>query len=177
MIAGLLLTLSCKETGSPEPELLSDREARTPGADTASPKPQQPGIPPPLTVSGEKFTVIPFVPDTLGRNGLGSGILFTFVTESEVGCKDSYLSLRGGREKEVIEITVGDLVFISPCQPGTEKSRGVVLHTNTPDGEYEFRIILGDKVFEGKIIRSHHQYVFVWPEDTPFKFQDKILNF
>ena len=195
LLFALMTALACKKTDFPDPEnSASDKEARSAVSDTASvpqaPEPIKPGEggnPPsdttfvpeepqqPVTVSlaDEKFVVRAEAPDTLGK----MGIVLTFTSEQYVGCGDSYLPIQPDwKADSPFEMQIGDLVLPNECTQKSEKAVSRVFLYPVLKKENILRIRIGGKSFEGKIIREDTRYIFEWPDESQFKFADKVLN-
>ncbi len=196
LLSVFLAVLACKNNDLYEPEhAASDRGARSALSDTVSvvEKPNEPveeeennilspdtasvsGKPQELIVSiaDEKFLIKAEVPDSLKE----TGIFLTFISEQNLGCRDSYFSIQHSwKENSPFEIRIGDLALSGECVQKTEKVTGMLFLYRVPEGENILRIHIGEKSFEGKIIRHNSGYIFEWPDESQFKFSDKVLNF
>lgn len=193
----LIATFACKKTDLFDPgHSASDRDARSAVSDTVSvpEKPAEPvevienNIPPSDTTSvpgepkepafvslaDEKFLIRAEAPDSLK----GAGIFLTLISERDLGCGDSYFSIQPKwGENSPIEIRIGNLVLPNDCAQKIEKATGRVLLYPVLKGENILRIHIGEKSFEGKIIYEGTRYLFEWPDESQFKFSDKVLNF
>ncbi len=192
-----LAALACKNNDLYEPEsTASDKGARSSLSDTVSvvEKPTEPvkeeetNIPPPDTASvsekprepvsvslaDEKFVIKAKAPDSL-ENAI---IVLTFISEQNLGCGDSYFIIQPqSEENSPFDMRIGDLVLPNDCTQKFEKAMSTVFLYPVPKGENILRIRIGGKSFEGKIIREDTRYVFEWPDESQFRFSDKVLNF
>ena len=193
-----LAALACQKSDLPDPERnTSDKGARSSLPDTVgnSEKPPKPvegsnnNVPPKIpdttfvprqphgpeyaSLADEKFLVKVEVADTLDRRG----ILIRFTSEQDLGCGDAYFPiLRKLEGNSLFEIQIGDLVLPNVCTEKFQKVVGGLFLYPVLKGQNTLRIRVGGKSYEGKIIREDSRYLFEWPDESQFKFLDKVVN-
>lgn len=175
LLFALMTALACQKADLPDPESgRSDREARSALPDTTS-VPEIPQKPAPVSLADEKFLIRALSPDSLK----GEALFLNFISGRNLGCIGAnYISYTITQDENTgSEIGIGDLIFVNECKQPDSPAAVSILINLSKKNETKLGLRIGEKKYQGKITRSDGRLLIEWPDDSQFKFSDKVLNF